>query len=172
MNVIKKPLIVPRNRNGSVIITSRSRAVALRMVHYRDLLEVKAMERSEAMEVFERQLGQSRESQDSHRLVEALEFMPLAIAQAASFLRERGPRYSVSKYLRDFQENKRKATRLMEAEVVNLYRDSEAKNSILVTWQISFDYLRQTKQSAADLLSMMSFFRSARDTREPYPAST
>jgi tetratricopeptide (TPR) repeat protein len=46
----------------------------------------------------------------------------------------------------------------MKTEAGHLYRDWEAKNSILVTWQMSFDHIRQTKPSAADLLSLMSFF--------------
>jgi hypothetical protein len=39
-----------------------------------------------------------------------------------------------------------------------LRRDREAKNSIIITWQISFDYIREIRPSAADLLSLMSFF--------------
>ncbi|KAJ5335691.1 Tetratricopeptide-like helical [Penicillium brevicompactum] len=76
--------------------------------------------------------------------------MPLAIVQAASYIRNRAPRSLVSQYLKDFLESDRKATRLLKKET--------AKNSILVTWQISFDYICQTKPSAAQLLSLMSFF--------------
>jgi hypothetical protein len=39
-----------------------------------------------------------------------------------------------------------------------LRRDREAKNSIITTWQISFDYIREIRPSAANLLSLMSFF--------------
>ncbi|KAA8646779.1 uncharacterized protein ATNIH1004_005454 [Aspergillus tanneri] len=84
--------------------------------------------------------------------------MPLAIVQAASFLRNRAPRYSVSQYLRDFQRSEREATELLEKEAGHFYRDWEAKNLILVTWQISFDHIRRTKSSATDLLSLMGFF--------------
>ncbi|KAJ5122605.1 hypothetical protein N7526_009542 [Penicillium atrosanguineum] len=159
-NVSIKPLLeyVPRSRNGSVIITSRSREVTLKMVHHQDIIEVKPMEKSEAMKLLQIHLGQPREDQESHLLLEALEYIPLAVVQAASYVREQGSRYSVSKYLRDFRESDRKATRLMEREAGHLYRDWEAKNSILVSWQISFDHIRQIKRSAAELLSLMSFF--------------
>ena len=36
--------------------------------------------------------------------------------------------------------------------------DREAQNSIMLTGHISFEHVRQTRQSAADLLSLMSFF--------------
>ena len=160
VNVSTKPLLeyLPRSLNGFVIITSRSREVALKMVDYKDLIDVEPMERSEALELLQRKLEQQGESQESRHLVEELEFMPLAIVQAASYIRNRAPRCSVSQYLRDFQKNDREATKLLKTEAGHIYRDSEAKNSILVTWQVSFDHIRQKKPSAADLLSLMSFF--------------
>jgi len=157
----KKPLLeyVPRSQNGSIIITSRSREVALKMVDYEDLIKVEPMEKSESLELLQRKLKHPEgESQECLQLVDALEFMPLAIVQAASYIRNREPRYSVSQYLADFEGSDRKATSLLEKEAGRLSRDWEAKNSILVTWQISFDYLRQENSSAAELLSLMSFF--------------
>jgi NB-ARC domain. len=172
-DLTKKPLLeyIPRSQNGSIIITSRSREVALEMVDHEDLIKVEPMEKSESLELLRRKLNQPEESQECLQLVNALEFMPLAIIQAASYIRNRAPRYSVSQYLADFEGNDHKATRLLEKEAGRLSRDWEAKNSILVTWQISFDYLRQTNPSAAELLSFMSFFVPARDTRKPYSAS-
>jgi hypothetical protein len=130
----------------------------MKIVDYKNLIEVKPMERSEALELLQRKLAKPGESQESRHLVEELEFMPLAIVQAASYIRYRAPRCSVSQYLRDFQKSEREAIKLLKTEAGQLYRDWEAKNSILVTWQISFDYIRQTKPSAAELLSLMSFF--------------
>ncbi|KAJ0413210.1 hypothetical protein BJY00DRAFT_320018 [Aspergillus carlsbadensis] len=130
------------------------------MVKPTDLIQVKPMERSEALELLQKTLGQpgkSRESQESQQLVEELECMPLAVVHAASYIRERGNRYSVPQYLRDFQKSDREATNLLKKEIGHLDRDWEAKNSIFTTWQISFDYLRREKPSAAELLSVMSF---------------
>ncbi|KAJ6025063.1 hypothetical protein N7540_005860 [Penicillium herquei] len=159
-NASRKPLLeyVPKGRNGSIIVTSRTREVALKLADCKDLVEVKPMESSEALELLQRKLHQARDSEESHKLVDTLELMPLAIVQAASYIQNRTPRYSVSQYLKDFQESDRKAIRLLKAEAGHYYRDWEAKNSILVTWQISFDYICQTKPSAAELLSLMSFF--------------
>ncbi|KAJ5125244.1 hypothetical protein N7526_007421 [Penicillium atrosanguineum] len=159
-NASTKPLLeyIPRGRNGSIIITSRTRDIALKLVDRKDLIEVQPMESSEALELLQRKFQEAGESQESQQLVESLEFMPLAIVQAASYIQNRAPRYSVSQYLRDFQVSDREAIRLLKKGAGYLSRDWEAKNSILVTWQISFDYIRQTKPSAAELLSLMSFF--------------
>lgn len=149
---------IPRSRNGSVLVTSRSKEVALRMVDHNGLIEVKPMDSSEALELFQRKLEQQGEDQESQQLMEELEFMPLAIVQAASYIMARAPRYSVSQYLRDFRGGDRNATRLLQIEAGHLYQDWEAKNSILVTWQISFDHINQRKPSAADMLFLMSFY--------------
>ncbi|KAF7519204.1 hypothetical protein PCG10_010322 [Penicillium crustosum] len=93
-----KPLLeyVPRSRNGSIIITSRTREVALKIVHHSDLIEVKPMEQSEALELLQRKLEQPGQSEESRQLVNVLESIPLAIVQAASYIRNRAPRSSVS----------------------------------------------------------------------------
>ncbi|CAI7637422.1 unnamed protein product [Penicillium pancosmium] len=159
-NASTKPLLeyVPRSPNGFTIITSRSREVALRMVEHKDLVEVQPMERLEALDLLQKKLEQPGHSRENRQLVDALDFMPLAIVQAASYIRSRAPRYSVAQYLNNFQKSDREATKLLRKEVGHIYRDWEANNSILVTWQISFDYIRRTTPSAAELLSLMSFF--------------
>ncbi|KAJ5288302.1 hypothetical protein N7508_011077 [Penicillium antarcticum] len=159
-NASAKPLLayIPTSQTGSIIITSRTREVALKIVDHKGIVEVKPMEKSEALELLQRKLEQPGESQESQQLVNELEFMPLAIVQAACYIRIRAPRYLISQYLKDFQRSDREAVKLLKKEAGHIYRDWEAKNSILVTWQMSFNYLRQTKQSAVELLSLMSFF--------------
>ena len=84
--------------------------------------------------------------------------MPLAIVQAAAYISQRVPRYSVREYLQDFRKSDRKRTSLLNHEGGQLRRDREAKNSIIITWQISFNHIRKIRPSATDLLSLMSFF--------------
>ena len=123
-NTPAKPLLeyVPRGQNGSIIITSRSREVALKMVKY-TLIEVRPMEQSEALELLRKRLRRPEETQESRILVEELRFMLLAIVQAASQIRARAPRCSVPQYLKDFQSSDHEATKLLEKEANYLGRD-------------------------------------------------
>lgn len=61
-------------------------------------------------------------------------------------------------YLQGFRESDRKRASLLNYNSKQLRRDREAKDSIIVTWQISFDHIRRIRLLAADLLSLMSFF--------------
>ncbi|KAK4119841.1 TPR-like protein, partial [Parathielavia appendiculata] len=56
------------------------------------------------------------------------------------------------------REGERKRSRLLEHDAGDLRRDGGASNAILTTWQISFKHVRSKRRSAADLLSLMSFF--------------
>lgn len=146
---------------GSIIVTSRNRAVALEIAGYRKhLIDVQPMNMTEALDLMQHKLDSHTEDlrADLVQLVEELEFMPLAIIQAASYITHRSPRCSVSQYLEKLRKSDRQATKLLEHEGLHTDRDWEAKNSVLLTWQISFDHIQRVRQSAADLLSLMSFF--------------
>jgi hypothetical protein len=139
-------------------MTTRSREVALRLVEQNDIIEVEPMDEAHAMALFKKKLGIQGDSKDIAELTAALEFMPLAIIQAAAYISQRAPRCSVKQYLEDFRKSDHKKTSLLNYEGGHLRRDWEAKNSIITTWEISFDYIHQARPSAADLLSLMSFF--------------
>ena len=158
-----QPLLtyLPQSQNGSILITTRTSGVALKLVEETDIIAVKPMDKEHALALLEKKLGklwEQSDGQDVAVLAAALEFMPLAIVQAAAYIFQRAPRCSVRQYLEQFQRNDKGKTTLLNHEGGHLRRDREAKNSIIITWQISFDHIRQTRPSAADLLSLMSFF--------------
>ena len=155
-----KPLFayLPPSQNGSILVTTRSKSVALKLVEENDIITVKPMDKVHALALFEKKLGRQSEKKDANKLIAALEFMPLAIVQAASYINQRAPRCSVWQYIEEFQKSEKGKISLLNYEAGHLRRDREAKNSVIVSWQISFDYILQTRPSAANLLALMSFF--------------
>ena len=91
-------------------------------------------------------------------LLRNLDYMPLAISQAAAYIRQWAPRVTVSKYLKDFRRSEKDRASLLNSAVRDRRRDGKASNSVLATWQISFEYIQTDQPSAASLLSLMSFF--------------
>ena len=151
---------LPQSQNGSILITTRSQESALKLSEWNDLIRVDSMTPSNAVELLEKKLEstEQRNDEDYVELAAALEFMPLAIVQAAAYISQGESRCSVQQYLTEFRKSDRRKTSLLDLEGGQLRRDGEAKNSIIITWQISFDYIHRTRPSAADLLSLMSFF--------------
>lgn len=147
---------IPHCQHGSVLVTSRMRTAALQLVEDADIIAVEPMQEEEATQLFRNKLGQRDEAYTAE-LAAALDYMPLAIVQAAAYVLQRRPRYSLQRYLREFRNSDIKKVDLLSLEAGHLRRDTEAKNAILTTWQISFDYIKMIRPSAADLLSLMCF---------------
>ena len=157
---IRKPLreYLPYCKRGSILITTRDKRVALKLVEERNIIDIEPMNEAQAVTLLQKKLGAQGDSGDVAELAAVLEYMPLAIVQAAAYIWRRAPRCSVVEYLEEFRRSEGEKTNLLNHEAGHLRRDRDAKNSIIVTWQISFEHLRQQRASAADLLSLMSFF--------------
>jgi hypothetical protein len=97
---------------------------------------------------------------DEHasELLAALDYIPLAIAQAAAYINKCFPQMTVASYVRELNTNDKSRAKLLSQAANDLRSDGDASNSILTTWQITFERIREENPSAADLLSFMSFF--------------
>lgn len=158
---------LPQTQNGSILVTSRSRDAAFRLTGSdRSIIAVEPMDENNALKLFTRKIEGNFDDGDAKRLLQALDYMPLAISQAASYIGQRSPRISVMWYLENFQKNEKSETRLLDTDVGDLRRDPSVVHSISTTWTISFEYIRQERSSAARLLSLMSLF-----DRQGIPAS-
>lgn len=83
------------------------------------------MDASNAVELLDKKLESTgqRNDKDHIELVAALEFMPLAIVQAAAYISQRAPRCSVRQYLEDFRKSDRRKTSLLNYKGGQLRRD-------------------------------------------------
>lgn len=123
---------LPQSQHGSVLVMARSRSIALKLVEERDIVAVEPMDEAHAVALFERKLSTKSDQKNTIELVAALQFMPLAVIQAAAYINQRAP---IEKFQKD-----RSKTGLLTHEAGHLRRDRDSKNSIIITWQMSFDY--------------------------------
>ncbi|CAI9636431.1 unnamed protein product [Alternaria burnsii] len=150
---------LPPSRHGSVLVTSRTRHAAMQIVEDSDVMPIEPMHDAAAHALLYTKLGDKVDRGDGiAELAAALEYMPLALVQAAAYIRERAPRSSVRQYLVEYRKSDNRKTSLLNRAAGHLRRDKAASNSVLLTWQISFEHIRSSRRSAADLLSLMSFF--------------
>ncbi|KAF2476755.1 TPR-like protein [Lindgomyces ingoldianus] len=150
---------LPQSLNGSILVTSRNQDVASRLTDsYASVIEVKLMDDEDALALLERKLGASADKKDAVELVHLLDCMPLAITQAAAFVKQRAPRMTISRYVEEVCRSDHDRTRLLKNDMGDSRRDGRASNSIIATWQISFEHIRTNMPTAARLLSLMSLF--------------
>ncbi|KAI0506293.1 P-loop containing nucleoside triphosphate hydrolase protein [Xylaria bambusicola] len=151
---------LPHCQHGSILITSRSKREALKLVESHNIVEVQPMSEAEAVALAQnklRKLATQESIKSIKSLTETLEYMPMAIVQATAYILRRDPHCSIQQYLVKFKQSDRKQASLLDYEDGQLRRDWEAKNSIIITWQVSFNHIREIRPSASDLLSLMSF---------------
>jgi tetratricopeptide (TPR) repeat protein len=149
--------LLPQSDHGAILITSRNTDIARSLVgREQDLITVDTMSEGEAVRLLEKKLRDAA-GDGTTQLALTLEYIPLAIVQAAAYINRLRPRMSTAKYLDEFKTLNKRAPLLHKA-AEDMRRDGQQSHSVLTTWYISFEHIREKQPSAADLLSFMSFF--------------
>ena len=157
-----RPLLqyLPSVPHGSILITSRNRAAASQIVNEDDcILLVDRFDDDDALALLRRKLPRDDSPHcDALQLVTLLYNLPLAITQASTYISRLAGRMTISKY-RDILISD--PIKCMEFEANDIRRDGgqseqDFSNSVLKTWQISFDYISEHTEGAGRLLCLMS----------------
>jgi hypothetical protein len=83
---------LPQSKNGSVLATSRTRSVVSQLVEESDTIPIEPMNDASAQALLQKKLGEEVDKDGTAELARTLEFMPLALVQAAAHIRHRAPR--------------------------------------------------------------------------------
>ncbi|RYP52366.1 hypothetical protein DL768_002477 [Monosporascus sp. mg162] len=147
---------VPMSENCVVLFTTRSRDVALSVAET-DVIELEELNLEEATtlltkSVIRKQLLQDEEM--TRELLKELTHLPLAIAQAAAYLNRN--QVSLKRYLELLRSTEKETVSLMSIEFHDNTRYRGSQNAVATTWLVSFDRIRRTDPTAADLLLFMS----------------
>ena len=147
----------PKNSNGSILITSRNKNVTDAMMEPPNkTVTVEGMTEEEALVLFKSKLPQLPilNDWDTHELLNKLDRMPLAIVQAASYIRQEidvNLSYSVEKYLGEL-------LKYSQDEEFGCIWAKDPKNQVFTTWETSLDRIKEKRPSAVKLLYLMSCF--------------
>ena len=150
---------LPQSVNGAILVTSRSKDAAYRLVGgYNNMKEVLAMNEGEGLQLLRNKLRHPPPEDSALELLRELDYIPLAITQAAAYIGRRA-RMTVPRYVEELRKSSEKRESLLRWDAGELRRDVSASNSVVTTWITSFEQLRKERRSAAELLSLMSFFK-------------
>ena len=151
---------LPRVRNGSTLITTRDKRVAVGLSSEDDLIEILPMTESEAKELLSKNLrreDRGLNNLNSDELCKVLEYLPLAITQAAAFIRTN--EITVDEYLESFHTNDNEMQSLLSEDSPDKTRDLqdfEIPNSVIRAWKVTFDQIREQDVRASKILSLMA----------------
>ena len=130
----------PQRPNGSILLTTRSRMLGVKFATVRGVIAVQEMSVSESKKLLMEKLEEdSYNDDDLTDIVEILENLPLALVQAAAFIREYS--LSIGEYVQMYRESDLPEIKLLSQDFEELERDPDSKNPVAVTWEIFYAHL-------------------------------
>jgi hypothetical protein len=154
-------------RRGTILFTTRDARIIghPRYLPSRAGVEIGEMGDQEAFETFSQLLGAATDRKISKPLFDRFEKLPLAIAQAAAYIRETG--ISLGKYLELFQECGRNQRELLNQALPNAIESEPATpRAVMTTWKITIDKIQRESPLSFKLLQLMSFLDPAKIPEE------
>jgi tetratricopeptide (TPR) repeat protein len=147
---------LPRSARGAILITTRSRKVAVQMAG-RDYVEVPEMDAPTAADLLRKALNAPERvyvKEPALELLERLTYLPLAIIRAAAYINAND--IALSKYLSLVCGTDDSVIELLSEQFEDEGRYREAKNPVATTWLISFKDIQRHDPLAADYLAFMA----------------
>ena len=150
---------VPRH-SGTVLWTSRDKRISGSLVGAKRAINVARMIDSEAMALLETvgnmKIGEG-ELDDAAQLLAQLDLLPLAVSQAAAYIRRMS--ITLGEYLSKLARHRKRWKVLQESDF-DRHRRPGLSNSILETWDISVEQIRRENEMAYDILHVLAFLDS------------
>ncbi|KAI9774253.1 MAG: hypothetical protein M1840_004147, partial [Geoglossum simile] len=161
VNATKRPLVnyLPRRLNSqhSLIVTTRSRTLGEDLTNGEPCIEILPFAPKEARILLQSRAARMSDGQDESdvkRLLEILGYIPLAITQAAAFMRRNKMR--LRKYVEALKKDEDNLKDHLSTELRDHRRELGIPNSVFRTWRLSFDMIREQEPRATAILSLMA----------------
>jgi hypothetical protein len=147
---------IPRGPTGTVLWTSRDEHIAGTLVGAQRAINIARMTTDEAKKLLETVRNEKLDDDegDATPLLVELDWLPLAISQAAAYMRRTST--PIREYLSKLKRGKKRWRVLQETEF-DRHRRREVSNSILETWNISIEHIRQENEMAYNILHVLAF---------------
>jgi tetratricopeptide (TPR) repeat protein len=156
--------LVPESLYGSVIFTTRNKKTALKLATSQNVIPVERLGLCDASELLSSVMGCKKSVEESmdktFELLHSLEYLPLAITQAGSYISLNS--MSISGYLRDYNENEFSRIRFPSNqgcfEIQRTFNHGilPTPGPVGRTLMLSIEQIRRNDPDAADIISFMS----------------
>jgi nucleoside-triphosphatase THEP1 len=147
---------LPFSRLGSIVFTTRNLEAAIKQSGA-NRVEARKLSPEDAIELLKSNLGDISTNFDINgmrELLDVLEYLPLAIMQAAAYLCAK--QMSVTKYLQIYRNSADALLDVLNRNIEDTRRYRALSKPVATTWFISFDNIAREDQLAADYLCFMS----------------
>ncbi|KAL6409280.1 hypothetical protein AUP68_05652 [Ilyonectria robusta] len=145
---------IPECAHGSLLITTRNLMAASRLTKGNPTIGVGNMDESESAQLLRTRLGGIEYSSTELSILSSrLEYLPLALAQAAAFIQENA--LQIKDYLQLLGHSDQTLVDLLSEEFETTGRETETPRAVAETWALSFQQIEKQNSLAGELLSFM-----------------
>ncbi|EFQ27410.1 hypothetical protein CGRA01v4_04490 [Colletotrichum graminicola] len=145
---------LPDCAHGSILITTRDKKAALRFSQGKpSIIEIEKMNQNETVQLLQKTLGKEASLEDAESLAARLEYLPLALVQAAAFIQENS--ISIREYLQLLDESDENLVDQLSEPFTTVGRDSDVPNKVTTTWIVSFNQIQQRGALVSQILSFI-----------------
>lgn len=160
---------IPRCAHGRIVFTTNSKALGERLSMQGFVIEIPPSDLDEACELLHKRLFedmQLAESPPSYRreiptkaelekLCGYLDCLPLALSQAASFMRQQN--VTVTEDIQLLDKDESRLTDLVEHDYQGYGREDDFSKAVASTWNVTFNLIAAKSPVASELLAFIAF---------------
>lgn len=146
---------LPWSKRGSILVTTRDKRAGERLTGNKQIVTVNPFSKDEACQLLKARLPDDEWDDDKAKeLAHELEYLPLAITQAAAYIAQNVS--SISDYLTGFRVSESERQELLNEDFYDMRRDQDIQAPLSHTWRLSFGLIQKQKPRAIELLSVMA----------------
>ena len=171
LSILDERVLSPRGPNnvlqfltgkfyGQLLFTTRDRRVGERLAVRGNTIIVPAMSLTEGRQLLLAYSNTPLEykKEEADYLINALDCVPLAISQAGAYILEKY--MSIMEYTSLLTESAENTQRLLNVSLSDGRRGNTESNSVIKTWNLSFDQIMRQDPDAGHLLCVMAMFHN------------
>jgi tetratricopeptide (TPR) repeat protein len=164
-NVVRtrKPLLsyIPTKPSSeqSILITTRDSRLGWNLAHGEQPIYVLPFGAAQSKRLLASKAGKNLDSlddSDAEELLELLDHIPLAIAQAATFMRQNS--MSLHEYLTALKKDERNLSEYLSAQHLDPRRELGVPSSVFRTWKLMFNQIQVQHPRAAEMFYLSAMF--------------
>ncbi|KAJ9322858.1 hypothetical protein DTO027B5_2900 [Paecilomyces variotii] len=147
---------LPESDGGRILFTTRSQEVAVAAAGSA-IVRLREMAQEEAIGFLKKSLISKDQLQDDKvvaKLLGKLNYIPLAIAQAAAYMNVN--QIPITEYLGLLEKKDKDAIEALSTKLRDRTHYHDSQSAVMTTWMISFDQIREKSITAARLLSFIA----------------
>jgi tetratricopeptide (TPR) repeat protein len=148
---------LPQSESGLTLFTTRDMETAQALA-CNSIMDMEKLDSETASNLFRKVLRENISYEEAvvDELLDELDYLPLAITQAAAYININIKLISIRDYLGYLQGTDADLLDIMSEEMSDHTRPENAVNAVARTWLVSFDRILQRDSHAADLLRYIS----------------